>query len=185
LITIQLRRASMAATTILVVDDEPLICAVIADFFQIDLDVRVECAYSGPEAAGMIGRKTYNLALIDASILDPTGLDLAVTAANRNTPVLLLTGRPEINFRLRQFDYPHLAKPFTLDALRAETSRVMIGHAENIARVRQSAAHLMANMAALNTAMAESDRLLDAVRRHQQLGRWATAKPVTIDAGAD
>jgi CheY-like chemotaxis protein len=175
----------MTATTILVVDDEPLICAAIADFLQIDLDARVECAYSGPEAAEMIAQKSYDLALIDASISGPTGLDLATTAANRNTPVLLLTGHPEINFRLKQFGYPHLAKPFTLDALRIEASLVMIGHVENIARVRQSTARLMADRAALNTAMAESDRLLDAVRRHQQLGRWATAKPVIIDAEAD
>ena len=163
--------------TIIVIDDEPLICEVIGDYFRDRLGMAVECAYTGPEGADMLAHKTYDLALIDAILPGLSGLDLATVAANGNTPVLLTSGYPDSNFKLHQFGYPYLAKPFSLDLLRAEAARVICESRKNIECVKASAARMRASSETLKSAMARSDRLLDAIRTQQQLGRWAAAVP--------
>lgn len=156
---------------ILVTDDDQLICGVIGDYLRT-FDMRVDCAHTGEVAAQMLARHHYELAIIDVTLPGMSGLDLAAIAANGNTSVLLTSGCLEANFKLNQFDYPYLAKPFTLDALRVAASQVMDEHIENLARVKASAARMLANTEALKAAMAESDRLLDAMRTRQQRGRW-------------
>ncbi len=162
-------------STIIVIDDERAICEVIGDYFRDRLGMSVECAHSGCEGADMLAHRCYDLALIDATLPGVSGLDLAAVAVQANTPVLLTSGHPEANFKLHQFGYPYLAKPFSLDALRAETIRVIRESQENIARVKASAARMKATTETLKSAMAKSDRLLDTIRAQQQLGRWGVA----------
>jgi DNA-binding response OmpR family regulator len=157
---------------VLLVNDEPMICNLIGEYFRDNLGLMVECAHSGPAGALKLARGRYDFALIDVSLQEISGLDLAALAANGNTPVLLISGHPESNFKLHQFGYPYLPKPFTLDALRVEAARIMDEHAANIARVKASAARMEASRVALQVAMAASDRLLDAVRMQQMPGRW-------------
>ena len=164
---------------ILVIDDEQMICEVIGDYFRDGLGMTVDCANSGPEGADMLARKYYDFALVDATLPGLSGLDLAAVAVNANTPVLLTSGHPEQNFKLHQFGYPYLAKLFSLDALGAEAVRVITESRANIERVKASAARMKASMETLRSAMAQSDRLLDAVRAQQMLGRWGTAEPST------
>jgi DNA-binding response OmpR family regulator len=78
---------------IAVVDDEPLICALIEDVFE-DAGAYVRCATTGCEAAEMLVETLFDLALIDVVLPDASGLALAEIAANNNTPVLLMTGHP-------------------------------------------------------------------------------------------
>lgn len=162
-------------SAILVIDDEQMICEVIGDYFRDELGMTVDCAHTGPEGADKLIRKCYDFALIDATLPGLSGLDLATVAVHANTPVLLTSGHPEQNFKLHQFGYPYLAKPFSLDALRAEAARVIAESRENIERVKASAARMKANTNTLRSAMAQSDRLLDIVRAQQMLGRWGTA----------
>jgi DNA-binding response OmpR family regulator len=157
---------------VLLVNDEPMICNLIGEYFRDNLGLMVECAHSGPAGALKLARGRYDFAIIDVSLQEISGLDLAALAANGNTPVLLISGHPESNFKLHQFGYPYLPKPFTLDALRVEAARIMDEHAANIARVKASAARMEASRVALQVAMAASDRLLDAVRMQQMHGRW-------------
>jgi two-component system OmpR family response regulator len=157
---------------VLVVNDKPSICNLIAEYFRDDLGMVVECAHSGPAGALKLARGRYDFALIDVPLGEVSGLDLAALAANGNTPVLLISGSPEFNLKLHQFGYTYLPKPFTLEALRIEATRVMDEHAANIARVKASAARMEANRLTLQAAMAASDRSLDAVRTQQMRGRW-------------
>lgn len=159
---------------ILVIDDDQHICKVIEDYLQ-SCDMTVHCAQTGEGAAQMLADNHYDLAIIDAILPGMSGLDLATIAANGDTSVLLMSGYPDLNFKLHQFDFPYLAKPFTLDALRIAAVEVIREHSENRARVKTSAARMQANTKALTAAMADSDRLLDAVRTQQQVGRWEAA----------
>ena len=159
---------------ILLIDDDHHICEVIEDYLQ-SCHMTVHSAHTGEGAAQMLARHHYDLAIIDVTLPGMSGLDLAAIAANGNTSVILMSGYPDSNFKLHQFDYPYLAKPFTLDALRITAARVISEHAENLARVKASGARMLANTKALTVAMAESDRLLDAIRTQQQLGRWEAA----------
>jgi DNA-binding response OmpR family regulator len=166
---------------VLVVNDEPLICNLIAEYFQDDLGLVVECAHSGSAGALKLQYGCYDFALIDVLLQEVSGLDLAALAANGNTPVLLISGHAEFNLKLRQFGYPYLTKPFTLDSLRIEAARVMSEHAANIARVKASAARMEASRLSLQAAMAASDRLLDAARTQQMRGRWRNGLHVGPD----
>jgi hypothetical protein len=81
-----------------------------------------------------------------------------------NIPVLIVSGHPEINDRLRHFGYPCLAKPIGLDSLCAEAVRVTGESRENIWRVKASAAKMLANTEALSAAELESRRLLREIK---------------------
>jgi DNA-binding NtrC family response regulator len=74
-----------------------------------------------------------------------SGFELAGFAANENIPVLLVSGHPGMNDKLRLFGYPYLEKPVGLDALRAEAVRVIGESHENIRRVKDSTARMWAN----------------------------------------
>jgi DNA-binding response OmpR family regulator len=157
---------------VLVVVDEPKICCLIGNYLHKTLGSMVEYAHSGTEGADALLRGRYDLALVDVMLPELSGLDLAEIAANENTPVLLMSGHPETNFALHQFGYPYLLKPFSLEELRVFAAQVMSEHLENIKRVRSSVARMEANRLALAVALAESDRLMDASRRMEQLGWW-------------
>jgi len=168
---------------ILLIDDDQLVCDVIGDYLQ-SYDMMVHCACSGELGAEMLAKHNYDLAIIDVTLRGMSGLDLAAIAANGNTSVLLTSGCPEANLKLHRFDYPFLVKPFTLDALRIAAARVISEHLENLARVKASAARMLANTKALKAAMAESDRVLDAMRTRHQLGRWEAIVDSTKRASA-
>jgi DNA-binding response OmpR family regulator len=174
-------RAYTLVSTIIVIDDEQIICEVIGDYFRDGFGMEVDCAHTASEGADMLLQKCYDLALIDATLPGLSGLDLAAVAVNANTPVLLTSGHPEANFKLHQFGYPYLAKPFSLVALRSEAARVIREGRENIERVKASTARMKATAQTLKAAMARSDRLLDTIRVQQMLGRWGIAGPSTSE----
>ncbi len=167
---------------VLVIDDEAFICDLLGEYFRDDLGMIVECATSSIEGADVLERGRYDLVLIDAGMSERSGFDLAALAANEDTPVLLISGHPETNLILHQFSFPHLTKPFTLDKLRIEAARIMNEHSKNIAGVKASAARMEANAQALKAAMAQSDRLLDAARRQEKLGRWGNVLTSETDS---
>jgi DNA-binding response OmpR family regulator len=158
---------------ILLIEDDRCICEAIEDFLR-SCHITVHCAHTGEAAVQMLASHHYDLAIIDVTLPGMSGLDLAPIAANGNTSVLLMSGYPDSKFKLHQYDYPYLAKPFTLDALRIAVVHVMNEHAANLARIKVSAARMIAKTEALRAALVESDRLQDAARMQQQLKRWET-----------
>jgi DNA-binding response OmpR family regulator len=141
---------------ILVVDDESMICNVVMDCLQEWPGVEVDCALSGKLAAQKLRAVHYDLVLIDGMLPEISGLALAEIAANENTPVLLLSGHPDLNQTLQTFGYPYLPKPFSLTQLLAESKRVTAEASENIRCVKAAAARMKANTEALKAAVAES-----------------------------
>ena len=158
--------------SILIADDERLICGVLRDFFQESQGMLVRCAHTGPEAARMLTEGHYDLALIGVPLAGSFGFDLAALAASKNTGVLLMTGHSVLRLTMQQFAFPYLGKPFTLVALGAAVERLMGDHARALENLETSLKRLRANGEALARGMEQSDRMLDSARARQQAGYW-------------
>lgn len=162
---------------ILLVDDDPLICDLVVDWFGDKFGTEVLCPRSGMLGARMMMSSHFDLAVIDVDLPEISGLELAAFAANENIPVLLVSGHPGTNDRLERLRYPFLAKPFKLHELTAEAARIIAESHENIARVKASAAKMLASTEALSVAVAESRRLLQEIKA-QQVARGQVPAPM-------
>jgi hypothetical protein len=111
-----------------------------------------------------------------AGLPEIPGNGLAGFAANENTPVLIISGRPEVNERLERFGYPCLAKTFGLDILHGEAGRIVGESRENGHRVKASARKMHANTGALSAAVEQCGRLLPEIRA-QQIARRPVQLP--------
>jgi DNA-binding NtrC family response regulator len=150
-----------AARKILVIDDEHVVCDVIADAFEDWPGAQVTCVQKVGQGAQRLRAEKYDLALIDALLPEIPGLELAVLAVNENTPVVLLSGHPEITETLAGCNFPHLAKPFALADLMEKSREAVEDSLRNIARVRESFEIMKAHDKALRSALEESRRLLE------------------------
>jgi CheY-like chemotaxis protein len=148
-------------TKVLVVDNDPLVCDFVADLVEVELAAEVKRAMTGAFAAQAIDGGAFDLAIIDVFMPEISGLVLAERAANRNIPALLCTGHPDALAQLQEHGYPHLAKPFKAADLIHESAKAITAAAENIARVKASAARLQATVHGLKDAIGESRRLLE------------------------
>ena len=132
-------------TRVLVADAEPLIRQLFSGFLQEELGTGVDVASTGGIAASLIVATHFRFALIDAVLADVSGLVVGERAANANIPVLLTSGHPESLCTLKQFDFPHLQKPFSLESLAAEAASIMRDVSDNVRRVRTAAAKMRAS----------------------------------------
>jgi DNA-binding NtrC family response regulator len=148
-------------TSVLVVDNDPSVCDLIADLMEVDLSAEVKRAMTGTLAAEAIDRGAFDLAIIDVLMPEISGFALAERAANRNIPSLLCTGHPDALGKLQEHGYPHLAKPFKAADLLHEAAKAITATAENIARVKASAARMQATAEALMGDIDESRRLVE------------------------
>ena len=107
----------MEVTTVLVVDDEPLVCDVVARYLERD-GHRVVMASDGDRARELIEREAPGLVLLDVMLPGQTdGLDLCRwIRSSSELPVILLTARVEeadriVGLELGADDY--VTKPFS------------------------------------------------------------------------
>jgi DNA-binding NtrC family response regulator len=138
-----------AMMKVLVIDDEPLVRDSIAEAFRIELHAEVQVAVTGQIAAKMITFSRFHLSVIDATLPDICGLQLATIAANANIPVVLISGDPDTNGCLHRFDYPFLVKPFNMSTLLLVSAHIMLESQKNIRRVKASASKMLAAADAL------------------------------------
>jgi DNA-binding response OmpR family regulator len=152
---------------IVVIDNDPLICEFIVEALGSP-GAAVQCATRGRSGRKLLLGKRFDLAIIEVVLPDASGIALAAIAANENTPVLLITGRPNVTARLKPYDlldFPCLQKPFDLVRLCAESERVMAESRQNVQRIKDGMARWYANIAGLEDVMADSRRLIDVSRR--------------------
>jgi DNA-binding response OmpR family regulator len=161
---------------VLLIDDDPLICDCIVDWFGDKFGMEVLCPRRGMLGARMMMSLHFDLAIIDVDVPEISGLELAAFAANENIPVLLTSSRPGKSDQLGRLRYPFLAKPFKLLELTAEVVRVIAESHENIRRVKESAAKMLASTEGLSVAVAESRRLLQEIKA-QQVARGQVPAP--------
>ena len=149
---------------LLIIDDEPMVCLMLTDAFEHDFAAKVACANSGASGAQMISNTVYDLAIIDVVLPQASGFDLALLAANQNIPVLLNSGHPAKTPLLKEFEFPHLEKPFSINSLLFETRQILQDAAKNIRQVKASSARMIASAEALKATMAESRKLLEEMK---------------------
>jgi DNA-binding response OmpR family regulator len=104
----------MATQLVLIVDDNPEVCAVLVDALQGE-GYAVDCATTVAEALTLVAEEKPGLALIDFALPDRSGDALAQELHVKGIPVAMMSGIDEE--RLRDLRYPYLAKPFQLASL--------------------------------------------------------------------
>jgi DNA-binding response OmpR family regulator len=116
-------------TTVLVVDDEPLVCDVVARYLERD-GHRVVMANDGDRARELIEREAPGLVLLDVMLPGQTdGLDLCRwIRSSSELPVILLTARVEeadriVGLELGADDY--ITKPFSPRELAVRVKTVL------------------------------------------------------------
>jgi CheY-like chemotaxis protein len=147
-------------TKVLVVDNDPLVCDLVVDLMEIDLDAEAERTMTGLLAAEAIDGGGFDLVIIDVFMPEVSGFELAERAADRNIPSLLCTAHPDALTRLQKHGYPHVAKPFKVADLLHEAAKAITAAAENIARVKASAVRLQATSEGSKADLAQSHRLI-------------------------
>jgi DNA-binding NtrC family response regulator len=108
----------------------------------------------------MLIEEHFVLALINGIPPASSVFELANRAAYENTSVLFLSDHPDFKETLNRFGYPYLEKPFSLDALMANSAQAINQAAENISRVKASAAKMNASIDALRATFEETRRLI-------------------------
>jgi DNA-binding response OmpR family regulator len=146
-------------TAILVAEDDPGVCDFLTDALEVELAASVRCAPAGSLALRAIETAGFELAIIDVNLPEISGYELARRAANRNIPTLLSSGHPDADAKLREYEFPYLAKPYRVAKLLAATAITQGG--ENIRRIKASFVRLEAATEGLKADMAESERLVN------------------------
>ena len=114
--------------TVLVVDDEPMVREVVAQYLQRD-GMRVHEAADGSAALAWLGANTPDLVVLDVMLPGTDGLTiLRSLRAERAVPVILLTARAEevdrvLGLELGADDY--VVKPFSPRELAARVRSVL------------------------------------------------------------
>jgi DNA-binding NtrC family response regulator len=132
---------SRASISVLVVDDDRSLREACGSFFQVG-GYDVTTAGSGNAALELIGRRHFDLLLLDLYMTEVSGMEIlrGTLAAHKDTLVVIMTGNPSVEsnleaLRIGAWDY--ILKPFTPTHL-----DVLVGRAvHTIAKARQSRVH--------------------------------------------
>jgi two-component system response regulator MprA len=117
---------------VLVVDDEPALCAVLRE--ALSPEFAVTCAGSATEALRLLDG--VDLAVIDVVLPDASGLDVARVAMAAGVTALLVSGHPEQCRRLEEVGCPCIAKPYRLAALLARVRALLFDGTGHVAACR-------------------------------------------------
>ncbi len=114
---------------ILVVEDEELLADGIVEALRIEA-YAADLARDGSSAEELKFMNTYDLVILDWTIPPPTGIDLlrAWRDAGDTTPILMLTGRSDVQDRIVGLDTgadDYLNKPFSLPELLARVRSLL------------------------------------------------------------
>ncbi len=146
-------------SAVAIIDEEQAVCDQAGDCFR-RAGFAVHSAMTAEAGAAMLLRERFDLVLVDVLLRDASGTLVAQIAANMNTPVLLTTGHADAASRLREFDFPHLLKPFDMAQLSRETVRVMVENRQTILHVILNLERLRRSLADLEAATADAKRLI-------------------------
>lgn len=117
------------ALDLLVIEDDPKIGAVLVEAFQRE-DAKVALARNGEEGYFRATTEQFDLILLDLTLPGRDGLEVlaALRKINKETPVLILSSRGEVDDRVLGLmtgadDY--LVKPFALIELQARVQAIL------------------------------------------------------------
>jgi signal transduction histidine kinase len=110
-----------SAERILVVDDEENIRSTLTEFFAM-LGYETETAEDGTRALDVLGRRSYDLLLVDLRMPGLDGISVIewIRETQPNLPVIVMTGHATVETTIRALRlgaYDYILKPFTLDEM--------------------------------------------------------------------
>lgn len=153
-----------APISVLIVDDEPDIREVLSDAIRKP-NLNIIEAGSIDEARRIVDHRCIDLALVDVSLPDGDGLDLAGELHNREIPIqsIVITGKPSMDraveaIRAGAADF--LPKPFDLTHLNDCVDKAIERHSE-AARLNDRVARLRRLCKKLNKARIEVTEQVD------------------------
>lgn len=120
--------AAQTRTTILVVDDEATVRALLRECFELE-GYRVLEAKDGSELMARLGEAPIDLITLDLNLGGENGFDLArQIRASRNVPIIMITGKGDtidriVGLELGADDY--IAKPFHVREVLARVRAVL------------------------------------------------------------
>lgn len=123
---------------VLVVDDRADICAIVQTALEERGCYRVSAATAVGDALSLLNSDQPDLVILDAVMPGRHGFELAIEAARRSVPVMMMTGEPVMDGALDALGWTHLRKPFHLAELLAETRRTLAAAEQNLRMVRAS-----------------------------------------------
>ena len=110
-----------SAMSILIVDDEPIVCESLAEWFRQD-GYHVDVARNAKEALRFVAKKSYDIALIDIRMPGMDGLELQthLTEAKPEMTVIIMTAYSSVESAVKALKagaYDYITKPFDPDEL--------------------------------------------------------------------
>lgn len=117
----------MAGESILIVDDDTFMRELLGESLQ-ETEYRVETAVDGKDALHKLSLHEYQVALIDLSLEDMSGLDIVDTLidGSPDTRIIIMTGYPSIQSAidaLRRGAQDYIIKPFKMPEIQAAVAR--------------------------------------------------------------
>ena len=111
----------MANSKILIVDDDPAFCLMLATFLEKS-GFEPTKALSGKECLSALGKASYDLVLTDLRLPDMTGIDVLREIKSKlpGIPVILMTGYGEIKTAVQSIRlgaYEYVTKPVNPDEI--------------------------------------------------------------------
>ncbi len=142
---------------VLVVDDEPVLCAQIAGALTSQ-NYTVEMAGDGEEALERIAVEPYDLVILDVMLPKKDGFAVLqeLRLDGLQTPVLMLTARDAIEDRVKGLDLgadDYLHKPFSLAELLARV-RMLLRRSHQMSSVVMAVAGVQLNTATRQVTLA-------------------------------
>ncbi len=113
---------------VLVVDDDPDVCAYLADFLGHD-GYRVTVVNDPTEALDVLRGGTYHVCILDLMMPKLSGLDLlgAIRKVDDDIAVIILTGHPTLETATASIEHDisaYIRKPFAVEEFRAVIERI-------------------------------------------------------------
>lgn len=114
---------------ILVIDDDPRLCATVGDVLQ-HRGHRVRTAHRGREALAQLVRQPADLAIVDFKLPDVSGVDLLkrIKATSPETAVILISGHASLSSALEAINREadsYLVKPLDAEQLVGSVDRAL------------------------------------------------------------
>lgn len=153
----------------LLVHHDPAECRFIAQCLRKKVSAEVDSTSIMSEGTRFVTGRHFDLALIEVTLPDMAGIELASVAANQDTPVLLLSANSSSTEHARRLGYTCLEQPFDVDLIVAESIAIVQRTRRLVHDIAASAESMDAVMKSLFAEVAEAHRVFDLIM--SRLGR--------------